>query len=89
MIEDQNYRPAPNRWVGEAIGYSESGASLLRRGLRQPTLPLMRKVAEALSWPTEDQVRVAETEGQWASEFDYRMAKAYTEATTTNEESTK
>lgn len=88
MTEDQTYKPATNRWVGEAIGYSESGASLLRRGLRQPTLPLMRKVSEVLDWPTEQQVRATETAGQWASEFDHRMAKAYTEATT-NEENKK
>lgn len=88
MAEDKGHPPATNKWVGDAIGYSESGASLLRRGLRRPTLPLMRKVSEVLNWPIEDQARATETEGLWASEFDRKMAEAYAEATT-NEENKK
>lgn len=66
-----------NGWVGNLLGYTDSGASLLRRGKRQPTLPLMRKVDEALDWPPEEQV-TADGLQLWAREFEIRLAEAYT-----------
>lgn len=66
-----------NKWVGVVIGYSESGASLIRRGKRRPSLALMRTVAEAIGWSMADQ---AEVEGRWgwAVEFEMQMRRAYT-----------
>lgn len=65
-----------NGWVGNLLGYTDSGASLLRRGKRQPTIPLMRKVAEAIGWYTMDQVQAVEA-GTWAEEFEHRVRLAY------------
>lgn len=65
-----------NGWVGNLLGYTDSGASLLRRGKRQPTLPLMRKVASAIGWDTWDQV-ISTERGAWAEEFEHRVRQAY------------
>lgn len=89
MTESKKLKTPTNKWVGDRIGYSESGASLLRRGLRQPTLPLMREVSKSLpGWPMATQAQAAEN-GSWTSEFEHHMRTAYTEEaadTTTNEE---
>ena len=94
-IKTETAGPIPtNAWVGEQIGYSESGASLLRRGHRSPTLALMRRVQAAVGWSVHDQVAI-EAAGQkaWSDRFEQEMCRAYgasiTTTTTTNEEQTR
>lgn len=89
MNEDHQNRAPTNKWVGERIGYSESGASLLRRGLRAPTLPLMGLVKNSLGWSIEDQAKAHE-DSSWAAQFEDRMRAAYAlELTTTTTEENK
>lgn len=68
---------APNPWLAEKIGVSPSGASLLRRGKRPPTLPRMREVEKALDWAMCDQTEL--TNEEWATELDKRANRAYTD----------
>lgn len=70
---------APNPWLGEKIGTSPSGASLLRRGKRPPTLPRMRVIEDSLGWEMCDQTVLSNDE--WATELNSRANKAYAEET--------
>lgn len=68
--------PPTNKWVGDKIGYSESGASLLRRGERRPTVNLMIKVASETGWGAGEQLDSA-SRGVWHVDFEKVMTDMY------------
>lgn len=74
---------APNPWLAEKIGVSPSGASLLRRGQRPPTLPRMREIEKGLGWAMCDQTELSNAE--WSQELDRRANAAYAEETETQQ----
>lgn len=67
-----------NGWIAKKIGYSESGVSLLRRGLRSPTLQTMKSVSEAVGWSQASQIE-ALCALDWDLQFNSRMAEAFEE----------
>lgn len=76
-----------NGWIAKKMRYSESGVSLLRRGLRSPALSTMKIVSDAVGWPLADQAEALDTL-DWHNQFNSRMAQAFEDEikTTTTEE---
>ena len=77
-----------NGWIANKMRYSESGVSLLRRGLRSPALTTMKTIAEAIGWPLADQAKALEAL-DWHAQFNSRMAQAFEDelkTTTTTKE---
>ena len=77
-----------NGWIANKMRYSESGVSLLRRGLRSPALSTMKTISDAIGWPLSDQAEALETL-DWHNQFNSRMDQAFEaeiKATTTTEE---
>lgn len=76
--------PRPtNGWIANKIGHSESGVSLLRRGLRSPSLRTMKTVREVFGWSISDQVSSLD-ELNWHEAFSEVVAEAFE-----NEENTE
>lgn len=83
-MEETLEKSPTNEWVGQLTGHSYSGASLLRRGLRGPTLDTMRRISQKIGWPINEQSE-ADLNGTWTEEFEVRVRRAFAESNTEGE----
>lgn len=76
--KDEDASPNPptptHSWVGERIGFSIAGVSLLRSGQRMPSIPAMETIAAAFDWPMSEQIGLRK---EYAKHFEAKISEAY------------
>jgi hypothetical protein len=65
---------APHKWVADKIGFSIAGVSLLRSGLRKPSVSTMESVEQAFDWSMSDQINARH---HYADDLEKVLEKAY------------
>lgn len=71
---DDEVQRAPHKWVADKIGFSIAGVSLLRSGLRRPSVATMEAVERAFGWTMEEQIG---SRHRYAADLERRLEVAY------------
>lgn len=63
--------------VGKEIGMSHAAVSRIRSGHRLPSIPVMRRIAEAYEWGVADQIESRDTTWSYAEAFERVLVARY------------